>query len=153
MHVCGAQWPRTKGYTYNNVMPHTTYNSWMNRWDTSVSEATYNTAPPSGTLRTLSSLTTNCVFSKPEKHLGSKHPPLLHLEPSQYVLDELHLLLRVSDVLVRNIIHLADHLDQESGLRRGRRGTHIPDLQNLIQSCGVPFKISQVQHNIMCNCE
>ena len=126
-------------------MEHTVYNFWFHRWDTSVPEAVYNTPPPNGTLRTLSSLTTNCAFSKPEKHLGSKHSPLLHLQPSQYVLDELHLLLRVSDVLVRNIIHLADHLDQESGLRRGRRGTHIPELQQLVQSCGVPFRISQVQ--------
>ena len=126
-------------------MEHTVYNFWFHRWDTSVPEAVYNTPPPNGTLRTLSSLTTNCAFSKPEKHLGSKHSPLLHLQSPQYVLDELHLLLRVSDVLVRNIIHLADHLDQESGLRRGRRGTHIPELQQLVQSCGVPFRISQVQ--------
>ncbi|CAI7989297.1 hypothetical protein GBAR_LOCUS175, partial [Geodia barretti] len=84
----------------------------------------------------------NYTFSRPDKHLGSRHPPLLQLEPSHYVLDELHLLLRVSDVLVRNVIHLADHLDQQSGLRAGRARHYIPCLEKLVQSCGVPFKIS-----------
>ena len=115
------------------------------RWDTSAPERVYNSPPPEGKLRTLASLHQNCTFSRPDKHLGSRHPPLLQLEPSQYVLDELHLLLRVSDVLVRNIIHLADHLDQQSGLRAGRARHHIPCLEKLVQSCGVPFKISPVR--------
>ena len=84
-----------------------------------VAEETYTTPPPRGKARTLTALRTNSSFSRPNKHLGSKYPPLLALEPSQYVLDELHLLLRVSDILLRNLIHLADHMDQTNQLRGG----------------------------------
>ena len=114
------------------------------RWDMSVIEETYTSSCPTGKACTLASLHTNCAFSKPTKHLGSKHPPLLELEPSQYVLDELHLLLRVSDVLVHNLIYYADHHDQTQHLRRGTNGTHIPGLEDLVKSCGVAFKICQV---------
>ena len=116
----------------------------LNRWDMTVPETTYTSPPPIGKARTLESLQTNCRHSRPALHLGSKYSPLLPLEPSQYVLDELHLLLRVADVLVRNIINLADHMDQTQSLRQGRAGTHIPQLEEMVKSCGVPFKISRV---------
>ena len=127
-------------------MYNCTYHVLLHRWDTSVPESQYNTPPPEGQLRTLASLHRHCSFSRPEKHLGSKNPPLLQLEPASYVLDELHLLLQVSDVLVRNLIHLADHLDQQSGLRGGRTRHNIPKLEKLIQSCRVKFKISPVRN-------
>ena len=102
------------------------------RWDTSEPEMKYNTPPPEGKLRTLASLHQNCTLSRPDKHLGSKHPPLLRLEPSKYVLDELHLRLRVSDVLARNLIHFADHLDQQTEFCGGRTRHHIPNLEQLV---------------------
>lgn len=114
------------------------------RWDMSVSEETYTSPPPSGKSRTLASLKQNCRYSRADKHLGSKHPPLLELEPSSYVLDELHLLLRVSDILIRNLIHLADQLDQRQKQRDGAHGNHMQTLQTLVNSCGVQFKVTQV---------
>ena len=111
-----------------------------------VTEETYTTPPPTGNSRTLASLHTNCSFARPSKYLGSKHPPLIELEPSKYVLDELHLLLRVSDILFRNLIYLADHLDQTKQLREGRTGNQIPHLEDMVKSCGVPFQISQVNN-------
>ena len=114
------------------------------RWDMSVPESTYNSPPPSGKARTLESLKRNCRHSRPAQHLGSKNPPLLSLEPSQYVLDELHLLLRVADVLIRNVINLADLMDQTAALRNGEEANHIHALENAVKACGVPFKISSV---------
>ena len=114
----------------------------------SVTENTYNTPPSTGKARTLASLHKNSSFSRPSKNLGCKEPPLLQLEPSKYVLDELHLLLRVTDILLRNLIHFADHLDQKNQLRTGRTETHIPHLEDMVQSCGVSFKISQVSNII-----
>ena len=108
-------------------------------------EKVYNTPPPSGKARTLASLKENHKYSKPEKTLGSKHAPLLDLEPSQFVLDELHVLLRIADVLIRNLIHAADHLDQKEQLRHGITGRHLKTLQDLISSCGVAFTISQAR--------
>ena len=110
----------------------------------SVTEDTYNTPAPTGKGRTLASLHTNCSYSMPNKHLGSKHPPLLEIEPSQFILDELHLLLRVADILLWNLIHLADHLGQTQQLRRGRIGSQITTLESMVKSCGVPFRISKV---------
>ena len=118
----------------------------IHRWDSRVPERKYNLLPPEGKMRSLASLQRNCSFSQPQKHLGSKNPPLLNLEPSKYVVDELHLLLRVSDILLRNLIHLADHLQQQTQQRRGAAGTQIQQLQEMVRSCGVPFRISRVIH-------
>lgn len=122
---------------------------WLHRWDTSVPEAQYNTPPPEGMMRTLASLQLNSTYSKPGKHLGSKNPLLLQLEPSQYMIDELHLLLRVSNVLMRNMVHLANQLDHERKIQQGMRGTHIQRLEKLVQSCGVHFHISPVGNQLL----
>ena len=92
-------------YRTTNNSVHTTCTPW---WDMSVHENMYNKSPPSGKARTLASLHRNCCLSKLEKHIGSRHPPLLELEPSSYVMDELHLFLQLADILVCNLIHLAD---------------------------------------------
>ena len=141
-------------YTHLYTCLHMYINAlYLNRWDMSVTEGTYTTPPPAGKARTLASLHANCTHSRPNKHLGSKYPPLLEIEPSQYVLDELHLLLRVADVLLRNLIHLADQLDQTQQLRGGRSGIQIPALETMVKSCGVPFRISKVSnkhtHNVL----
>ena len=110
----------------------------------SVEQKVYNTPPPLGKARTLASLHKCCHFSKPEKHLESINAPLLELEPSQYVLDELHILLRVADVLMRNLILLADHLDHKQKHRVGTCGQHVKMLQDMVNACGVSFVISPV---------
>ena len=53
--------------------------------------------------RSLSMLQKKSHFAnKPcQKHLGSIHPPLLNIELTKVVVDELHLLLQVTDVLIR----------------------------------------------------
>lgn len=108
----------------------------------SVTENTYNTPPPNWKGTYSSIVPQNSSFSRPSKNLGCKEPPLLQLEPSKYVLDELHLLLQVTDVLLRNLIHFADHLDQKNQLMTGRTESHIPRLEDMVRSCGVSFKIS-----------
>ena len=136
--------------THTCIHVHTDRLLCLQRWDMSVAEKTYTTPPPTGKTRTLISLHTNCTFTEPSKHLRSKHHLLLELEPSQYVLDELHLLLRVADILVRNTIQMADHLDQTNQLREGRTGTHISRLEDMVKSCDVAFRISpvsQLQYN------
>ena len=75
------------------------------RWNMSKEEEVYNAPPPAGKTRSLVSLKESHRFSQPEKHLGSKYMPLLNLEPSN--LNELHILPRIADVLMRNLIHIA----------------------------------------------
>ena len=125
-------------------------------WDMSATEETYTTSPPAGKARTLASLHANCTHSRPNKHLGSKYPPLLEIEPSQYVLDELHLLLRVADVLLCNLIHLADQLDQTQQLSmqvQNENGTTVTGMyewtslnqaQNLLVLQNLPDKLSDL---------
>lgn len=128
----------------NNACHSNILNEYPYRWDMSVEQEVYNTPPPLGKARTLASLHKCCHFSKPEKHLGSINAPLLDLEPSQYVLDELHILLRVADVLMRNLILLADHLDHKQKHRVGTCGQHVKTLQDMVNACGVSFVISPV---------
>ena len=75
--------------------------------------------------------------------------PLLNLEPSNLILGELHILLNIADVLMRNLFHVADHLDQKEHLRQGTTGNHISTLQELIHTCGVAFTISQVEKQFL----
>ena len=120
------------------------------RWDMSMSESHYSIPPPTGKARTLAALSENCHFSQPKRHLGSKNPPLLPLEPTSLVLDELHLLLRTGDVLLRNVILQADSLDHKAYMATGRRiESHLRSLELLIQQCGVSFSIASV-NNIIC---
>ena len=92
--------------------------------------------------RSLASLKANGRFAKKpcSKHLGSHHLPLLNLEPTQVVLDELHLLLRIGDVLIRNVILYADQLDHCRRERSSQRGSnYIRTLELHIRGCGVSF--------------
>ena len=110
-----------------------------------MTEAVYSSPPPNGKARTLAALTANCHFSQPKRHLGSKNPPILPLEPTSLVLDELHLLLRIGDVLLRNLILHADSLDQETYMASERRtDNHIRSLELHINRCGVSFSIALV---------
>ena len=54
------------------------------------------------------------------KHLGSKGTPILRMEPTTLVLDELHLL-RIGDVLLRNVILQANSLGHMVHMMEGRQ--------------------------------
>ena len=115
------------------------------RWDTAVSEDKYTSTPPQGKARTLAGLMENCQYSQMRKRLGSKHPPILQIEPTNVIIDELHLLLRIGDVLLRNVILQADSLDNRVYHHEGRRtDNHLRTLELLVRRCGVTFKISPV---------
>ena len=158
MHASGAQSARTRG---NHCITCTIiiqlqraikelYYQIQNsvskfRWDMSASESLYSTPPPKGKARTLAALSANCHFSQPKRHLGSKNPPMLPLEPTSLVLDELHLLLRIGDILLRNLILQADSLDHKAYMATGRRtDSNLRSLELLIKQCGVSFSIAFV---------
>ena len=74
--------------------------------------------------------------SKPAKErLGSQHPPMLAIDPDHVVLDELHLLLRILDVLIRNLILEMVRLDIENNQRaRGSSGSYLEGLVSTSQN-------------------
>ena len=75
-------------------------------------------------------------------HLGCIRLPLFHIKLENIVLDELHLLLRIGDVLIRNLILFADSSDHCIKAHRVVT-SHIKELEAAIQSCGVSFQIQQ----------
>ena len=111
------------------------------RWDMSVEESVY-TQKKSRSLLTLQEK--SHLANKPcHQHLGSIHSPLLNIELTKVVVDELHLLLRVTDVLIRNLISLAASRDHEEQQRRGEASNRIHQLELAVQSCKVTFTIWQ----------
>ena len=56
----------------------------------------------------------------------------------QVVIDELHLLLRVSDVLIRNLILAAVAADNEL---RTKSSEHLTRLQERVKGCGITFRV------------
>ena len=56
-----------------------------------------------------------CLY-KASKRLGSQQSPVLSIEPDRIVIDELHLLLRIGDVPIRNLVFEL--------VQTGRRGTN-----------------------------
>ena len=111
------------------------------RWNMSVEDSVYC----KDKARTLSSMKELCKKSGQNcsKHKGCIHPPLLNVEPSAVVLDELHLMLRIGDVLIRNLILYAHSRDHRSQERLGETTHHIQELETAIRSCGVSFHIWQ----------
>lgn len=106
--------------------------------------------------RTLDSVL-SCATSKT---LGVVHTPLINIEinkvkrdydnntimlpilTSQIIIDELHLFLRVFDVLLRNLIFAT--LTADSGIMRDTT-FHMDKLVEMIRVCGVTFRVSTLK--------
>ena len=74
------------------------------------------------------------------KRLGVKHPPLIDIPLNHVIVDELHLFLRITDVLLRNVIQ---HVIEED-LKTTRKadllsGHHLTMLVKCIRKCGISF--------------
>lgn len=115
-----------------------------------VPEEKCTSLPPHGKARTLQALQDNCMHAKKgcKHHLGSINPPILPIRPTDLVLDELHALLRISDVLLRNLIFLVDTMEHRARLRTGTADITMQHLEDRIKSCGVSFTIRQVKSHL-----
>ena len=82
------------------------------------------------------------------QHKGSIHCPLITIPLDHIIVDELHCFLRVFYVLLRNLILLAILQDKEL---RGRNGTHLQNLVNIIQRCGVSFYVWESETSTGCH--
>ena len=113
-----------------------------------VPEEKCTSLPPHGKARTLQALQDNCMHAKKgcKHHLGSIKPPILPIRPTDLVLDELHALLWISDVLLRNLIFLVDTMEHRARLRTGTADITMQHLEDRIKSCGASFTIRQVKN-------
>ena len=87
------------------------------------------------TLRACSALPSSWPVSQ---CLGSRRPPVLKTEPDNIVMDELHLLLRIGDVLIWDFVFEL--------VQTGKRGsnaisTYLASLSSCARKCGVAFRV------------
>ncbi len=71
---------------------------------------------------------------------GCINPPLLSISFYNIVLDELHLMLRISDVLLRNLIWETIGQDIVES-HHSRPAVYLGKLVEAIKSCGVTFQV------------
>lgn len=71
---------------------------------------------------------------------GVKHLPLLSIEPVNVIPDELHLFMRIFDVLIRNLIDDVIDKDDKAKVRK-EQGGYLDSLVKSIRDCGVTFSV------------
>ena len=113
------------------------------RWDMSVDEKVYtDTKKKACILQRMKELSSHS-YSSCSRHLGCVLPPLLNISLDNIVLDELHLLLRIMDVLIRNLILYADGEDHRQKEHHGAESHNVRKLEQTIRSCGVCVRASR----------
>ena len=112
-----------------------------NRWDTSFSLDHYQSPDLKRSLKEMFELARK---KKQENKYCCEHEPLLHIELDHVVLDELHLLLRILDVLIENLVKDVLDWDQSENWDKRKsqhKNEHLNNLKATIRSCGVSFDI------------
>ena len=72
------------------------------------------------------------------QHKGSIHRPLTSIPLHHVMLDELHVLLRIFDVMLWNLIMITKSMDDRLHLHTN---LHLHHLVACIKSCGVSFNV------------
>jgi len=113
------------------------------RWDMSKPENHYW---EEGMARTLNEMKENACKASANNY-GCLYQPLLYIPVENVRIDELHLFLRITDILERNLIHACiewdttDGVDPPSGTR-----IHLSSLVKSICECGVAFSVWQTKN-------
>ena len=106
------------------------------RGDTTKPWDFYHTSDQKRTIKNICERTDYCV----------KNPPLLNIEPDHTIPHELHLLLRVSNILLRNLID--DALEQDCMAKvHKKEANHFDNLCNKIRECSVNFSVWKQKGN------
>ena len=112
-----------------------------NRWDTSVDASKYN----GENMRKLADIKRKASLRPSQKNADSKkgctEQPLLEIEPSDCVVDELHLFLRITDVLFQSFFSKMVALDHAHKVHKTGSGDHVSRAAQYITELGVPFKV------------
>lgn len=92
--------------------------------------------------RSLQDLKQCCQYSasRVKDRLGSVNPPLFEIELDHIVIDELHLLLRITDKLIKLRMAQLDTLGRVHG---SRAQNHMDQLVAAVRSCGIHFQVIQ----------
>ena len=77
----------------------------------------------------------------------SVHPPLLNIQLSHIVAGELHLLLRITDVMLKNLILDVKECDtREEFAGKQDKEKHLAKLVQAINRCGVSFSVWETKN-------
>lgn len=109
----------------------------LDRWDTSNPLDHYNLGEMKRTLYHIKSML-------PLEKYSVINKPLFNIELDHVILDELHLMMRVTDRLTENIITEVMERDGESdlGKKRGeKKGIYLEALVSTINKIGIPFSV------------
>ena len=88
--------------------------------------------------RSLESLKKNCKRNE----FGVAHEPLLEIDLSNVIIDELHLMLRVTDILIRNLMWEVIYQDDVNAFRdKTKKSAILNKTVNCIRSCGLTFQV------------
>ena len=90
--------------------------------------------------RTLEELKEFASKSKGESYC-CVHQPLLNIPLDHIILDELHLMLRTTDVLFGNLVEDVMQWDGKESFLTGKKKVHLDKLIEVINSCGVSFSV------------
>ena len=102
--------------------------------------------------RTLSDMQTCCSKKTVDDRKGCVSKPLLEFEPEFIIVDELHMLLRISDRLINSLVLRMAQLDNAECARGSHchSSNHMNQIVAAIRSCGVHFRESLVGHFNTC---
>lgn len=86
--------------------------------------------------RSLSSLVENAK----EKRLGVSFEPLFKLEMTNIVIDELHMFLRIMDILLRNLLWEMIYQDEVQAFHK-QKSSYLENTVQSIRGCGLSFQV------------
>ncbi len=72
---------------------------------------------------------------------GCIHPPLINIEPRDCVVDELHLFLRITDVLFESLFVELHRLDYQAQLHKIGTDDHINRTESIVRRVSSEFRI------------
>ena len=110
---------------------------WNYRSDTTLPKNHWDSHPQR---RTKSSLEERCRKRRVDDRKGCVNPPLINIDPEDVIVDELHLMLRVTDRLLKNLFLGCQAQDHAANHKKpGVLGPQVKALVSLIRRCGVGF--------------
>lgn len=114
------------------------------RGDMSKDSGYYDTIPLKRTIQEMFELSTK----KSGENFCCCHKPLLVIPLDHIILDELHLMLRITDILIENLIEDAMQWDDKESSsstkkRSLEKSRQIQDLTAAINNCGVTFSFGE----------
>ena len=118
------------------------------RHDTTNSPAYFNTPPVARTMDELRTQNPTQVKDNTvtdgktgKNKYGQKHEPLINVELDHIVIDELHMMLRITDILTNALVKNAMQKDKLEGHKKVLEAPNLLNVIKAANACGVSFNV------------